>query len=102
MTRDLQLDAYVALFDHPCSDESSVFDMLTSRNPDWGPEHIRKAIEVARAARVADLNAPSTYECATASDAGSAFSTYIVLVVPEISERLLQKLVYSNMRAWAY
>lgn len=102
MRPDPQLDAYLGLFENPRSSELDVLERLSKQYTEISSTKLDEAVEIAKAARVAFFNAPSTYECATPSEAGKIFSEYLLSTVPKISDGLLQKLVFDTMRAWLY
>lgn len=102
MEPDLQLDAYVALYEGPQREAADVTALLADRHPASSQAQIHEAMEIARRARSAEFSAPSTYACATAGEAGEMFSQYLLSQVPEVSNRLHHKLVSGNMRAWLY
>jgi len=102
MKPDLQLEAHAALYEGARIEQPDVEELLCKQHPEFDRAQIREAVEVAKAACIADFNAPSTYECATPSEAGNAFSKHLLSAVPNISDGLLQKLVLSNMKSWLY
>lgn len=102
MRPDPQLDAYLGLFESPQSSEPDVVERLSKQYAEISSIELDEAVKIAKAARAACFNAPSTYECATPSEAGKIFSEYLLSTVPKISNGLLQRLVFDTMRAWLY
>ena len=102
MKPDLQLEAYQKLFGDTPLESPLALAHLRSEFPDIEGSVIQKAIETALEARVAYMNAPSTYEQPTPSAAQDAAEAYLRSAVPHISDRLLTKLIGGTMRAWLY